>query len=186
MSAPHPLNQAVVAQALHDLRNGQLRRCLSMGFSERELDVLKQPALVSLLANAQVPWCSVKVNTDVLWRLVGQLNDIEQEIATVDRMLRLGASTEMVSKFFGLSHQEVALRRDIIGLPKRRGRHAVLNEEQEMTLWKHWKTGIDEHGIALDDDGAMLSLTMDLAEALSLPMSVIWATIHSWIDQGLA
>lgn len=33
MSTPHPLNQAVVAQALHDLRNGQLRRCLSMGFS---------------------------------------------------------------------------------------------------------------------------------------------------------
>lgn len=26
MSAPHPLNQAVIAQALYDLRNGQLRR----------------------------------------------------------------------------------------------------------------------------------------------------------------
>jgi hypothetical protein len=185
MSTPHPLNQAVVAQALHDLRNGQLRRCLSMGFSERELDVLKQPALVSLLANAQVPWCSVKVNTDVLWRLVSQLNDIEQEIATVDRMLRLGASTEMVSTFYGLTHQEVALRRDIIGLPKRKGRHPVLNEEQETTLWKRWKSAIDERGIALDDDSAMLTLAMDLAEALSLPMSVIWAAIHSWIDQGL-
>ncbi|MNF88880.1 hypothetical protein D3C84_713830 [compost metagenome] len=185
MSTPHPLNQAVVAHALHDLRNGQLRRCLSMGFSERELDVLKQPALVSLLANAQVPWCSVKVNTDVLWRLVSQLNDIEQEIATVDRMLRLGASTEMVSVFYGLTHQEVALRRDIIGLPKRKGRHPVLNEEQETTLWKRWKSAIDERGIALDDDSAMLTLAMDLAEALSLPMSVIWAAIHSWIDQGL-
>lgn len=185
MSAPHPLNQAVVAQALHDLRNGQLRRCLSMGFSERELDVLKRPALVSLLANAQVPWCSVKVNTDVLWRLVSQLTDIEREIATVDRILRLGASTEMVSKFYGLTHQEIALRRDIIGLPKRKGRHPVLNEEQEMTLWKHWKADIDDRNIALDDDSAMLSLTMDLAEALSLPMSVIWAAIRSWIDDGL-
>ncbi|OWJ93219.1 coproporphyrinogen III oxidase [Pseudomonas sp. A46] len=185
MSTPHPLNQAVVAQALHDLRNGQLRRCLSMGFSERELDVLKQPALVSLLANAQVPWCSVKVNTDVLWRLVSQLNDIEQEIATVDRMLRLGASTEMVSVFYGLTHQEVALRRDIIGLPKRKGRHPVLNEEQETTLWKRWKSAINERGISLDDDSTMLTLAMDLAEAQSLPMSVIWAAIRSWIDQGL-
>ena len=26
MTGPHPLNQAVIAQALHDLRNGQLRR----------------------------------------------------------------------------------------------------------------------------------------------------------------
>jgi ParB family protein of integrating conjugative element (PFGI_1 class) len=41
MSAPHPLNQAVIAQALHDLRNGQLRRCKAMGFGEEELDALK-------------------------------------------------------------------------------------------------------------------------------------------------
>ncbi|MOA40824.1 hypothetical protein D3C78_1627310 [compost metagenome] len=91
----------------------------------------------------------------------------------------------MVSVFYGLTHQEVALRRDIIGLPKRKGRHPVLNEEQETTLWKRWKSAIDERGIALDDDSAMLTLAMDLAEALSLPMSVIWAAIHSWIDQGL-
>ncbi|HBO3354329.1 TPA: coproporphyrinogen III oxidase, partial [Pseudomonas aeruginosa] len=31
----------------------------------------------------------------------------------------------------------------------------------------------------------MLELTTDLAEALSLPMSVIWAAIGSWIDQNL-
>jgi hypothetical protein len=55
MTAPHPLNQAVIAQALHDLRNGQLRRCLEMGFGECDLDLLKHPALVTLLANAQVP-----------------------------------------------------------------------------------------------------------------------------------
>jgi hypothetical protein len=42
-----------------------------------------------------------------------------------------------------------------------------------------------ERGIALDDEVAMLTLTMDLAEALNLPMSVIWAAIRNWIDQGL-
>jgi len=35
MSAPHPLNQAVIAQALHDLRNGQLRRCKAMGLARK-------------------------------------------------------------------------------------------------------------------------------------------------------
>src|SRR3546814_2122745 len=54
MSAPHPLNQAVIAQALHDLRNGQLRRCKAMGFGEEELDALKHPELVSMLVNATV------------------------------------------------------------------------------------------------------------------------------------
>lgn len=66
MSAPHPLNQAVIAQALHDLRNGQLRRCKLMGFGEEELDALKHPALVSVLVNATVSWCSVSVNREVL------------------------------------------------------------------------------------------------------------------------
>lgn len=68
MSAPHPLNQAVIAQALYDLRNGQLRRCKAMGFSEAELDALKHPAMVSVLANAGVSWCSVSVNREVLRR----------------------------------------------------------------------------------------------------------------------
>lgn len=151
MSAPHPLNQAVIAQALHDLRNGQLRRCKAMGFGDRELDALKHPELVSMLVNATVSWCSVKVNREVLQRLLHQVEDVEKEIATVDRMLRLGASTEMVSKFYGLTHQEVALRRDVLGLPKRKGRHPVLSEEQDTGLWgvgsppssnaaSHWTT----------------------------------------------
>ena len=185
MSAPNPLNQAVIAQALHDLRNGQLRRCKAMGFGDRELDALKHPALVSVLINATVSWCSVKVNREVLQRLLRQVDDVEKEIATVDRMLRLGASTEMVSKFYGLTHQEVALRRDILGLPKRKGRHPVLSEEQETELWARWKPAVAQRGVALNDHVAMLELTLGLAEDLALPASVIWATVHSWIDQGL-
>src|SRR3989344_3041169 len=123
MSTPHPLNQAVIAQALHDLRNGQLRRCLGMGFGEEELD--------------------------------------------------------------GLKHPELALRRSILGLPKRKGRYPVLGEAQDAALWKQWKASVAERCIALDDDMAMLALTADLAETMGLPMSVIWAAIRNWIDQGL-
>jgi len=185
MSAPHPLNQAVIAQALHDLRNGQLRRCKAMGFGEQELDALKHPALVSVLINASVPWCSVTVNREVLQRLLRQVADVEKEIAAVDRMLRLGASTEMVSKFYGLTHQEVALRRDILGLPKRKGRHPGLSEEQDAELWRRWDPEVKQRGIALDDPMALLDLTLDLAEDLNLPASVLWSTINAWIDQGL-
>jgi hypothetical protein len=185
MSVPHPLNQAVIAQALHDLRNGQLRRCKAMGFGEEELDALKHPELVSMLVNASVSWCSVSINREVLKRLLSQVHDVEREIATVDRMLRLGASTEMVSRFYGLTHQEVALRRDILGLPKRKGRHPVLDETQDTALWTQWKASVTQRGIVLHDEMAMLALTMDLAETLNLPMSVIWAAIRNWVDQGL-
>jgi hypothetical protein len=186
MPTPHPLNQAVIAQALHDLRHGQLRRCQAMGFSEKELAALKHPALISVLLNAKVPWCSVTVNRDVLHRLLHQVQDLEKEIDAVDRMLRLGASTEMVAQFHGLTHQEIALRRGMLGLPKRKGRWPILSEAQEAELWERWRPRIDSEAITHTDDAAMLSLAMQLAEELGLPVSVIWGTVRGWVEQGLA
>ena len=55
----------------------------------------------------------------------------------------------------------------------------------DVALWERWQAGVAEGHVALTDDMAMLALTMDLAEALSLPMSVVWAAIRNWIDQGL-
>ena len=137
MSAPHPLNQAVIAQALYDLRNGQLRRCKAMGFSEAELDALKHPAMVSVLANANVSWCSVSVN------------------------------------------------REVLGLPKRKGRHPVLDEKQDVELWRRWKALTSSRNVDLEDETSILDAAMDLAEGMDLPLSVVWAAIKSWVDQGL-
>jgi len=185
MPMPHPLNQAVIAQALHDLRTGQLRRCKSMGFEDQDLAALKHPNLVSVLLNARVSWCTVSINHDVLQRLLSQADDVDAEIAMVDRMLHLGASTEMVSNFYGLTHQEVALRRDMLGLPKRKGRHPVLSEAEDTELWHRWKTHQQAHPIDPSDDTALLDLTLTLAESLGHPASVLWAILRSWITQGL-
>ncbi|OAI94853.1 DUF2857 domain-containing protein [Pseudomonas putida] len=185
MSSPHPLNQAVIAQALHDMRNGQLRRCKAMGFNDQDLAALKEPALVSVLLNAGVSWCTVKVNPDVLHRLLRQMDNVENEIAMIDRMLMLNASTEMVAGFYGLTHQEIALRRNILQLPKRKGRHPTLSEHQDAELWKCWKPEFDARQLSLDDERGLLLLTLDLAEKLGHPASVIWATSRTWIDEGL-
>jgi hypothetical protein len=186
MSAPHPLNQAVVAQALHDLRNGQLRRCKAMGFDDADLEALKRPAMVSLLINASVSWCKVTVNREVLQRLLHQVNNLEQEIEKVDRMLTLGASTDMVHHFYGLTHEEVALRRNLLDLPKRKGRHPVLSEADDIRLWELWTDAIRQSGIDPADDVAVLDITLNIAEEMNLPASVLWSAIHKWIDEGLA
>ena len=175
-----------MTQALHDLHNGQLRHCLAMGFGERELEALKQPALAALLMNARVPWCTVKVNRETFRRLIGQADDVAREIGVVDRMLRLGASTEMICKYHGLTHQEIALRREIIGQPGRKGRHPTLSEAQENQLWRAWKSAVAERGIALDDEMGMLALAMDLAESMAASLTVIWATLRRWIARESA
>ncbi len=154
-----------------------------MGFGERELEALKQPALASVLANADVPWCSIRVNCEIVRRLLCQTKELEQEIQAIDRMLRLGASTDMLVQAFGLSHQEIALRRHLLGLPKRRGRHPVLNEAQEAELWRRQKAELAARGITPDDEAAMLTLALDLAERMGLPASVVWTTVCHWMNQ---
>ena len=181
---PHPLNEAVVAQALHDLRNGQLRRAEAMGFTPTALEALKQPAFASLLSHTKVPWCHVRVNGQVVQRLLDRKRDFESEVEVIDRMLRLGASTEMVAEFHGLTHQEVALRRQVLGLPERRGRWPVLTEAQDTALWEAWSNSVKSRNIELNDDLTMLRLAMDLAEQQSLPLSVAWSSIRAWIEQG--
>lgn len=185
MSAPHPLNLAVIAQALGDLRSGQWRRCEAMGFSAGDLEALKHPSAVGALINAQVPWCSVSVNSKVLQRLIAQARDVEREIQTIDRMLRLGASTEMVSEFYGLTHPEVALRRQVLSLPDRKGRWPELTEAQDTALWERWHAERQSRGIGVEDETAMLALGADLAEEQTLPLALVWSAIRKWIEQGL-
>ena len=36
-----------------------------------------------------------------------------------------------------------------------------------------------------EDEASMLDAAMDLAEGMSLPLSVVWAEIKGWVDQGL-
>jgi len=180
MPIPHPLNQAVIAQALFDLRNGQLRHCRAMGFDEEALEALKNPAFLSVLTNARVSWCEVSINQVLLERLLQQTHTEQQEIAIVDRMLRLEASTEMVSHFYGLTNQEVALRREVLGLTGRKGRHPVLDEQQDIELWHQWKALTGERQIDMTDDAAMLFGAMDLAERMELPLAVVWACIKNW------
>lgn len=184
MSEPHPLSQALVAQALHALRTGQLRHCQAMGFNAAVLEALKQPALASILANATVAWWSVHINLDVAQRLLEQGRNVEREVETIDRMLRLGASTEMVSEFYGLTHQDVALRRQMLGLPSRKGRWPVFSEDEDTALWTGWRESIQARGISLRDDAAMLNVAMDLAQKLDLPLSEVWSAIGEWITEG--
>ncbi|MDR2014459.1 MAG: DUF2857 domain-containing protein [Azoarcus sp.] len=181
----HPINQAVLAQALYDLRNGQTRRCKAMGFGENELEALKHPEQVAVLTNAAVTWCSVSVNRDIVTRLLNYRHKLTNEIAVVDRMLRLGASSEMVNALYGLSHQEVALRRGILQLPSRKGRPTLIGAEQEQELYRRWKAGVIESGFWLDDNYAMLALSLELAEAMDIPLASVWQNIQNWIKQGL-
>ena len=116
-------------------------------------------------------------------RLSSASERVNQEIAQIDRMLRLGSSSEMVSHRFGLTHQEVALRRKVLGLPKRRGRYPVLDDTQDAALWRQWKTEVVQRELSTEDETAMLELAMELAEKHEIPLAVLWSSVRRWTGQ---
>ncbi|MDR3351547.1 MAG: DUF2857 domain-containing protein [Zoogloeaceae bacterium] len=181
MSEPNPLNHAVIAQALHNLRNGQLQRVKAMGFDEADLEALKHPATASMLANATVSWCSVTINRDALRCLFQRVSETNREIDEIDRLLRLGATTDILGESYGLTHQEVALRRTVIGLPKRKGRHRALSDEESTELWRRCSTTVRQEHIDPQDKPAMLRMAADMAEQMTLPLAVIWNALRAWI-----
>ncbi|MEA9976517.1 MULTISPECIES: DUF2857 domain-containing protein [unclassified Pseudomonas] len=181
----HPLNLAVAFQILSDIRNGQLRSCLAMGFSEQDLKDLVEPQCMSMLVNAPVPWFKVVVDGVIVRRLLVQAKSCEDD-QLVMRALKVGASSSMIHQLFGLSAKEVALRRSILDLPNRRGRWPAVNQEQERALWDHWVNAIKRFPDAPRESRALLNVAIQVTEKLpGLNLAMVWTTIQSWIEQDL-
>lgn len=178
----YPLNQAVIAQVQFDLRNGQLRRALEMGFTEEDLSLLKDAEKVSTLLNTPVSWLHVQVNLPVMQRLLSTIENLEQELGLIDQMLALEASSKMVADIFGLNQREVALRKRMLGLDKKSGRWQDLDGQQNILLWKDWKQKIEEYSLDRQDQMDMLKVCMILASHYHISMAIIWPAMNQWLE----
>lgn len=179
-----PLNQAVIAQVLFDLRNGQLRRSLEMGFTQEDIRLLQDPELISFLLNTPVRWTTARVDTDVLRRLLQRVHDNGKEISIIDQMLRLEASSKMISDVFGLNQREVAFRKRVLDLDKKQGRWQEITEQQDHQLWREWDAKVKQYHLDVHDLMDMAKLCMVLAQASQIPMAMIWQAMEKWIHEG--
>lgn len=182
------LNEAVLSQLLDLLRNGQLQRCVEMGVEPEVLGQIQHPTILSLLRNTPVSWVNVSINTSMIQKLLEGAERTEEETRLIERAIRLGATTSLLNTFFGLTPQETALQRTVIGVRAPRGRWPELSEDQDHHIWHRWTKLMDEHRVELRDSLAMLDVAMIVAEELStdgLTLAQIWARITQWIEQGL-
>lgn len=179
----HPLNQAIIAQVLFDLRNGQLRHSLDMGFSEEIIRLLKDdPELISVLLNTSVNWAAIKVNLEILHRLLKHVQENDKEIFIIDQMLKLGASSKMISDVFGLDQREVAFRKRVLDIDKKQGRWQEMSDEQSHQLWHDWQDKIKYFQLDQTNLMDMAKVCMILAKNTNIPMAMIWQSIERWLD----
>jgi len=181
----HPLNMAVAFQIMSNIKNGQLRNCLAMGFQEGDLQALFDPRCVGALMNSPVPWFKLLVDGDVVQRLLAHARGGDEE-ELIRRALVLGASSPMIQQLFGLPPKEVAVRRTMLGIEHRKGRWPLLDFEEEMRLWGHWARISKEQGTRPQDPRSVLHTTMLMTECEpTLNLAMIWNQVQYWINEGL-
>jgi len=178
-----PINQAIISQLINDLRNGQLRRSLDMGFTEEDIRLLQDPERVSLLLDTPVRWSIVKVDSAIMRRLFNRVHDTEKEIAIIDEMLKLGASSQMIADVFGFNQREVAFRKRVLEIDKKQGRWQEVTEAQNHELWHKWKAKIEQYQLDQDNLVDMAKVCMILAKTSDIPMAMIWGAMKKWMEE---
>jgi len=176
------LNRFVLSQALDDLRDGKLRRVLSMGFTEETLSLFKDPEHVRQLFDAPICWVNVTVNPNLLKRALEWEKDYQKEIEEVDLMLKLGASSKMIVEIFGLTYREVAFRRRMLPLEQKQGRWPEITEAQNHELWRDWKAQIAQDCLDTSNIRDMAKVCMLLSQRHQIPMAMIWQAIEDWLE----
>lgn len=176
MSTPfNLLNHAMLNQVLHELRHGRLQRCKALGLGDEDIEVLQSlpPTTLSHLAHSTIAWVEIKVDTTVLRRLIAQAERDELNERLINRALKLGASSNIMYRCFGLDHSETALRRRILKIETHRGRPIQLSEVQEHAVWNRWRQLRAE-----DPDSEPLDAMMMLAEEQQISLTLIWQQIE--------
>ena len=174
------LNQAMLTQVLHELRQGNLQRCKALGLGEDDLTLLQSlpPTTLSRLAHASVSWVEIRIDSPVLRRLIEQADRDEQNERLINRALKLGASSTIMYQCFGLAHSETALRRRLLKIETRKGRPHHLSEAQEHALWRRGCQLREQEGSEDQLDAMMM-----LAEEQQISLVMVWQQIAQHSNQ---
>ncbi|EBL8291896.1 DUF2857 domain-containing protein [Salmonella enterica] len=176
------LNYAVLTDALHALKEGNIRHCESLGFTYNELEAINNLSVDELfiLSRASAQFLHVSIQHEVLRQLLAQTKQEIHLQQRINRAISLGGSIELLSQFFGLSSSEISARRRFIGISISQGRTRIPDEETDARIWHQWQKRRPDNLLSM----AALDAMMDITEALSgttedesLSLTVVWNRI---------
>ncbi|PJG81923.1 DUF2857 domain-containing protein [Caviibacterium pharyngocola] len=174
------LNQAVLSEIFTHLRNGNIKSCQRLGFSEEELNEIQQLSADEVfdIENSHLSFAKISINHEVFWKIIALAKNNTQERRIIARALMLGASIEMLHTYFGLTSSEVSAQRKLLGIEEKEGRKPLANDELQTTIWHLWK----QHKTEITDIYTLAGLEtlMLIAEETGTDLTVIWKLISQW------
>lgn len=165
---------------MHALKEGNIRHCESLGFTFDEMNALNQLSLDELftVSRAAAPFVSVSVRHDVLHHLLAQARQEYHHQQEINRAIRLGGSISLLNYYFGLTSNEVCLRRRLLGVSVPYGRTPEPDEETDAAIWLQWQKCRVEN---LESPNALIAM-MQVTEVLlprfqGLSLTMVWRRI---------
>ncbi|MCE8014096.1 DUF2857 domain-containing protein [Billgrantia desiderata] len=175
------ISQAVIWTAIQHLRDGNVRRAKALGFTDDELRELRRMSATELdeLAHDAHAVCRIALDHTMLLAKIRRITADKNREAQIERALRLDASTEMMTRWFGMSGNDCATRRILLGLVAKQGRRPEPTESEEHDAWQRWQ-GITPQPDDLERSLADISGMMTLADETGLSLSVLYGLIKRW------
>lgn len=174
------INYAIMADALHALKEGNIRHCEALGFTLDEINALDQLSLEELftVSRAATPFVSITVRHDILHHLLAQARQEYQRQQQIKRAIRLGGSIALLNHYFGLTSNDVCLRRRLLGVSVPYGRTPEPDEETDAEIWRQWQKFRVENLESPDALMAMIQVTDALLpKARGLSLTTVWKRI---------
>ena len=114
------LNHALLTEALYALKEGNFRHCETLGFTFDEMNSLNQLTLDQLfiISRTSDQFMRVTVHHDAFQQILARSRQEIQRQQQMSRAIRLGASITLLSQFYGLTSNEICLRRRLLGMLK--------------------------------------------------------------------
>ena len=174
------LNYAVLTDALKALKEGNIRHCEALGFTFDEMNALNQLSLDELfiISRNAAPFVAISVRHDVLHHLMALARQEVRHQQLINRAIRLGGSIALLNQYFGLTSNEVCLRRRLLGVCVPYGRTPEPDEETDAAIWQQWQQSRVANLESLDALAAMVQVTENLLPNVGgLPLTTVWKRI---------
>lgn len=171
VSVSNNLNLAILNMAHNFINEGKIECLIEMGFTIEHLKQLKELSYsqITYIANSSVLLMQVNIDSELFGVILARAKEFQERNHIIDKAHSLGASIEILNKYFGLSTSDVSSSRKLKNLNISRGRFRKPDEHEKLVIWEQWKLKTNENpDIVVNDDLNRLLVYMDITQHVSM------------------
>lgn len=171
VSVSNNINLAILNMVHNFINEGKIQSLIEMGFTIEHLKQMKELSYsqITYIANSPVLLIQININTQLFDVVLARAKEFEERCHIIERTISLGASIEILNKYFGLSSSDVSCSRKLNDLNISKGRFRKPDENEKKIIWEQWQIKKNENpDIIINDDLNRLLVYIDITQNVSM------------------